>query len=277
MLDYVFTTVLTPVQRAADELGLQIMLVGATARDILLEQAHNIATGRATRDVDFAVSVRSWEEFELLKKRLMATSHFIESAAKHHRLDVVNSELWIDIIPFDGIETANRTISWPPHHDIVMNTIGFREAYDSADSVTVAPGIDLKIVSLSGLAGLKIIAWNDRKDQEDSRDAHDLMVIARNYLDAGNRDRLYTELPHLVEHDEFDYVLAGAHLLGCDIKSTLGRRVTVDIDQILARELDPKGNHQLATDMAKSAIFADDPFEYCLKLISELHTGMTST
>ena len=28
MLEYVFTSVLTPVQRAADELGLQIMLVG---------------------------------------------------------------------------------------------------------------------------------------------------------------------------------------------------------------------------------------------------------
>ena len=275
MLDYISTAVLTPIQRTAEELGLQIMLIGATARDLLLEQAHNIDARRATRDVDFAVSVRSWEEFERLKKRLVATGHFIESAAKHHRLDVVNSELWIDIIPFDGIETTNRTISWPPHHDIVMNTIGFREAYDSAGLMTVAPGIDFRVISLPGLAGLKIIAWNDRKDQENSRDAHDLAVIAGNYLDAGNRDRLYSELPHLLEHDEFDYVLAGAHLLGHDIKSTLGRHVAAGIDKILICELDPKRNHQLATDMARSAIGADDPFEYCLKLISELHSGIT--
>ena len=151
MLDHIFTAVLTPVQRTAEELGLQIMLVGATARDVLLEQAHKIDTGRATRDVDFAVSVRSWEEFELLKKRLVATGHFIESTAKYHRLDVVDSTLWIDIIPFDGIETDNRTISWPPHHDIVMNTIGFREAYDSDGLMIVAPGIDLRVVSLAAL------------------------------------------------------------------------------------------------------------------------------
>ena len=125
MLDHVYTIVLAPIQQMAEELGLQVMLVGATARDVLLEQAHSIETGRATRDVDVAVSIQSWEEFELLKKRLVATGNFIESSANQHRLDLVNSELWVDIIPFGGIESEDRTISWPPQHDIVMNTLGF--------------------------------------------------------------------------------------------------------------------------------------------------------
>ena len=45
----------------------QIMLVGARSRDIHQEKYRPGPPARATRDIDFAVALRSWADFDLLK------------------------------------------------------------------------------------------------------------------------------------------------------------------------------------------------------------------
>jgi len=51
-------------------------VVGATARDILLNHCHAIKSYRATRDLDIGVEVTGWDEFRQLFDTLIATGRF---------------------------------------------------------------------------------------------------------------------------------------------------------------------------------------------------------
>jgi len=93
------------------------------------------------------------------------------------------------------------------------------------------------------LSVLKIIAWSKRHTAAPRKDATDLLLILKNYLDAGNQQRLYEEAPHLLEDGNFDYERAGAWLAGQDAANALptdgAARKT--ISTILAKEIDPDG------------------------------------
>lgn len=51
---------------AADNLGLQLFIVGAKVRDFLLQYAFDLPVHRVTNDIDFAIVVESWDEFTKL-------------------------------------------------------------------------------------------------------------------------------------------------------------------------------------------------------------------
>lgn len=75
-IDTLTLAILREVRDVATELGLEMFLMGATARIILLEHVYGLRTGRATRDVDFAFAVENWSQFQSVKQRLIATSRF---------------------------------------------------------------------------------------------------------------------------------------------------------------------------------------------------------
>ena len=56
------------VHQEASALGILFFVVGATARDIVLNHCHTIKTNRATRDLDIGVEVDGWDEFQQLPK-----------------------------------------------------------------------------------------------------------------------------------------------------------------------------------------------------------------
>jgi hypothetical protein len=56
--------ILKQVDRVAQELGLEYFVAGATARDILLSGVFGLDTGRGTRDVDLAIAIDGWPQFE---------------------------------------------------------------------------------------------------------------------------------------------------------------------------------------------------------------------
>lgn len=112
-----------------------------------------------------------------------------------------------------------------------MSTVGFREAYANAIDVRLADDLVVKVASLAGLALLKIVAWSDRRFE---RDAQDFGLIMRNYLDAGNRDRLYSEhgdCADLLNDENFDYDKASARVLGRDIARILTEESRLIIEQ----------------------------------------------
>jgi predicted nucleotidyltransferase len=73
------------LDQVAMQLGIPYFVIGATARDILIEHVHGLETTRATRDIDFAVAVSSWEAFDRLKEQLIETGEF-QSGGQSHRL-----------------------------------------------------------------------------------------------------------------------------------------------------------------------------------------------
>jgi predicted nucleotidyltransferase len=129
-----------------------LLLVGAQARDLLLMHAYRIDTRRATEDVDLAFMVGDWNQFLDLRARLVESGRFSEHERALHKLThngVGGSR--VDLIPFAGVEDADRHIAWPPDGAVVMNVIGFREVLESALSVSLPEAISINVPPLPGL------------------------------------------------------------------------------------------------------------------------------
>ena len=62
------------------------MLVGATARDLLLYNVFGHAVTRATYDLDFAVLVDSWEQFAIVKQLFLDIPGFTDKRRNAQRL-----------------------------------------------------------------------------------------------------------------------------------------------------------------------------------------------
>jgi predicted nucleotidyltransferase len=166
--------ILRLVDRVTQELDLEYFVTGATARDILLTGVFGLETGRGTRDVDLAIAFNGWPQFDAVKRRLIETGAFAPDERVIHKLfhlkGVGRRGYPLDLIPFGRIDEPAGEIAWPPDRSIVMNVAGYREALATAPAVEIQPGFVVRVVSLPGLAILKLFAWADR-GADDSRDA----------------------------------------------------------------------------------------------------------
>ena len=215
-LDPAILHILTVVDRVATELGCSYIIVGATARDLLLYHVFGIPAMRATQDVDFAIAVENWERFQHLRSALLATDHFAHSRVEHrlfHKTAQGMTKIPIDLIPFGGVAEGDQIV-WPPARDTVMTVVGFEDALAASVQVQVNAKHILPVVSLASLAILKLFAWQDRKTSD--KDAVDLYRVISTYADSGNMDRLYESEIALLERAEYDLELAGAALVGRD-------------------------------------------------------------
>jgi predicted nucleotidyltransferase len=169
----------------------RFLLVGAMARDLMLSYAHAIPVQRATEDIDFAFAVEDWRAYGELRDALIAHGGFSEVPRVPHRL-LFAGQRKVDLIPFGGVEAPNGVIDWPSPQDSRMVVLGFREAMDLAVQVRLPGGTAVAVASLPAQAVLKLFAWRDRRREQFGKDAGDFWLLLRHYLDAGNRDRLYS-------------------------------------------------------------------------------------
>lgn len=236
--------------KVAAAMGVPFFLVGATARNTIMEGGFSIRSARATNDVDVALRVSSWNEFNRLKQALLDTGNFAESR-EAQRL-IYRNEFPVDIIPFGGTADPDGRLSWPPDHAFIMSTAGFEEAYQAAQLVRVRarPPLDIRVASPAGLAILKIVAWADRPSERD-KDAYDLAFIMENYLDAGNYERLMEEHYELVAVEDFDYTKAGCRLLGRDMGRIAKPETRARIQETLQAQTAEIGQYRLVRQMAK--------------------------
>ena len=107
--------------RAAESQGLRLFIVGAQARDLLLQYVYDLPVHRATNDIDFGVIVESWDEFARLRDDLIVDKNFQPHRTMRQRL-VHQSGILIDLVPFGDLEEVSGQISWPPDFSIVMST-----------------------------------------------------------------------------------------------------------------------------------------------------------
>jgi predicted nucleotidyltransferase len=265
--------VLRQVDRIARALALDYFVVGAMARDILLAGVFGLSAGRATRDVDLAVAVEGWTQFEAVKARLVGTGAFDSDANIAHRLYYRPASAGrgypLDLIPFGGVEGPGSEIAWPPDGAVVMNTAGYGEAGASAVLVEVEPEVSVRVASLPGLAILKLVAWADR-GSGDPRDALDLAALLRQYGAAGNEDRLYGTEIGVLEIVQYDFDLAGARLLGMDA----GRiAAPTTRGQILAVFDDPTRLDRLVLDVARGVRAVQDTIATAGELLAQFKAG----
>jgi predicted nucleotidyltransferase len=240
-------SVIADVQAATGPLGINSLIAGAFARDLHLLYTHGIEPRRETEDLDFALAVPDWPAFEALKLRLLASGAFTASATAHrlrHRCG-----LPVDFVPFGPVETSERTIAWPPSGDVVMDVFGFREALATALDVVLPGNARTRLVSLPALALLKVVCWEDRHYRSPRKDAHDLHLILRNYLQAGNEHRIWASFVDWTQEDGFDYELAGARMLGHDVRALLDRVGIDRVSALLSKQVDPDNPGRLPSEM----------------------------
>lgn len=261
------------VARVTESLDIPFFVVGAMAREIILVYCHNIRTTRVTEDIDLGVQVSNWDKYEQLREGLVATGSFTE-ARKPERL-LYEQVRRVDVIPFGTITDPDGAITWPSDHETVMSTLGFDEAYQNSMTVRLRsdPPLDIQFASLAALAALKIIAWNENYTRR-QRDAQDLLLFMQNYLDAGNQGRLHNQERDLVDVEDFDYVRAGARLLGRDIATIFRPETVSTVLSILTRETDEHNRCKLVENMANLETASADNFEARLNLLKEVTLGI---
>lgn len=252
---------------------IDLLLVGAAARDVLLSYAHGVALARATYDADLAFAVPDWDAFESLRRRLLA-SRIFQPTLVHHKLEH-RSGMRTDLIPFGGVERPDGSIVWPPEYHEVMEVLGFAEARASATEVRLPGGHILHVVALPMLAVLKVFAWTDRHLREPRKDAADLFDILTSYLDTGQDTRLYSEAAHLLEDPAFDYRVAGAWLAGHDARALVDQhsrrseRIIDKLTAVLRQESDVDGPLRLAGEASRRDL------EFARRLLAAFLAGLS--
>ena len=239
--------VVQPLQEAAAILDAPLFLMGAAARDVMLLHAYGIKTERLTQDMDFGVMVNDWAAFDALRVALISDGQF-EARSKE-----ATHKLWhrsgrpLDIVPFGGVEKPNRTLAWPPGEETIFDCFGMREAMQSGHEVRLPGEVSLIVPSLPALALLKITAWQDRKLTHRGRDAGDLLLYLRHYLDCDQYDHAAQDYPELFEAADYEHEVTSARLLGRDLRSLLSAEAAERVLAIMLPETDAGGVRSLAT------------------------------
>lgn len=250
------------------ELGIQYFLCGAMARDFLLEHVYGMDKAlRATEDLDFGVSIRSWDEYHNLKAKLTRFPGYSQDPKMEQRIRT--GGLYFDIVPFGAIENEAGKIFFPPNADFELNVAGFHDALHSAIPVQMASGLVVKVASLQGLALLKLLAWNDRRHRT-NKDATDIRLILNCCIGKWNYDRIYADAA-LLEAENFEQEHVGARLLGRDMGSVMQPMTRTQILSILDAQSAPDRNaYPLVDQMLGGQIAMDRTEEQVEKQIELL-------
>jgi len=236
-IDSRFSEVFESVNSVLSALNIPYIVVGATARDLVLHHGHGAKIQRATDDVDFAIEVPDWDAFNVLKYKL-GEKGFKQTSAQHRLLSP--TETVIDIVPFGDVENEDASIAWPPKGEVVMNMLGFKEACDNAEWVRVQeePDLDIPVATPVGMSLLKIISWTDRVIELRNKDAKDISYILSTYeLIPEVKDTLYAEEKILKTYD-WDVKQAGACLLGQRARN-IAKEDTVRMIEALQQKILP--------------------------------------
>lgn len=230
--------------------GLRFYVIGATARDIIM-QAHDEKSGRATQDLDIAVAVSDWKEYQKVENEILNIEGFTKDTKQKQRF-IYKEIFLLDIIPFGDIMQEDDKIFWPPDESIAMSVLGFIEVAKATRQVVIDENLTVEVASLAGIFLLKIVAWEERHI-ESSKDADDMGLILANYLSI-NESRAVEEYFEIYEADDFSITTGGAKLLGKDISEILYKNTNTKdkIRAILQREIDQQTESKLINQVLET-------------------------
>ena len=221
-------------------------VIGATARDIIMQQLLNTESKRRTRDLDIAIAIPDWNTFEQVKQSLIADG-FEKSRDMQQRFYYGEYEL--DIVPYGVVAKADDNIYWPPEEVVAMSVKGFDEVLSEAITVSIDNEFKIKIASLHGLFLLKFNAWLDR-NAKTSKDAEDMSFILSNYFMA-NLDREIH--PEVYDWENFDEYIVGGYWLAHDLVTLLDAKQLNYYKEVIEGELTKEEESRLINQMIENS------------------------
>jgi len=230
-------------------LGEEVYVVGAAARDIAMRLLNVGNNPRRTLDLDVAVALDDWSQYEHLSQLLL--QNFFVKASERQRFYYVGPQgqnhYEVDIVPFGEVE-HNGMIAWPPEGSPVMSVRCFSEVMEHADKVTVDEEFSFRMASLSGQFLLKLDTWSDRH-LSTLKDASDMVYILQNVYVAYalTRDGLPQEVD--VEATTFDVTVAGAEWIASDLRAMLSPHNRQYYAEMLQQEVDKEDESLLLNDL----------------------------
>ena len=257
------------IKKIAESQRISFFLVGASVRDYILEIFYNIKAPRRTYDVDFGMEVKTWAHFDALIHALVISGKF-KKDYENQRV-IFNNDICIDIVPFGAIAGGESKLRWPRNHDMIMNVLGFNEAYACSTLVRLSadPVLEIRMATLPGLSVLKLLSWKE-KYPERKKDAEDILFIMMHYEHAGIFDRLYNSEIQLLTRENFDTRTAGIYLLGKDMAKMCTQKTLDFIKNILQEETDDTSKFNLVLQM----MGRNDDFDDVLVLLKKLKLGV---
>lgn len=255
------------LRAACGEVGVGFVVVGAAARDLLLEHVYGVRRLRATKDVDAAVAVRGWEEYEAVIGQLVG-AHGFERAREHHR--VRRDALVVDVVPFGEIAAGTSHVEWPGA-TTAMSVLGYQEAYEAAVGIAADAGPPVRVASLPGVGVLKLVAWGEAPHRR-AQDPVDLCAIMTSY-DGVVGDRLYVDHADLLEEEPFDLRVASSRVYGRDMAPLLR---TAELRDTLLRTLEANTRDGYDSRLALAMGSVGDPdYAFRLRCLRALRQGIS--
>lgn len=231
------------------QLGAEVFVVGAAARDIALRLLDVTNAPRRTMDLDVAVMLQDWNQYERLTSILLQ-NHF-EKAREKQRFYYLGSNgrirFEVDIVPFGAIAEEDQ-VAWPPEGSPVMSVRCFEDVMRAADKVTVDGDFAFRLASLSGQFLIKLDTWNDRR-MKTKKDAADMAFLLQNVYVAYAlaHDGLPPEVDTNTE--QFDVIVAGAEWMAVDLKKILSDEHRHFYAEMLRGELTKNEESPLLNDL----------------------------
>lgn len=220
----------------------RVVVIGATVPAVLIDLHHDLTGARTTHDVDVVVRAANWEEFEELKRRLVAVG--FRQLGTPHRLEYGTAE--VDLIPYSRALAPGGKLEWPGE-DRAMSTLGFEEAFESARPEQVG-SLVIPMASVAGCILLKFVAYNDRPPER-ARDLIDIVHCLERYAEEPETRRY--EIGE-VEADASPvlYEEAGAYLLGQEVAALARPESLATVRRVLALIEDEYARpiHQVLTE-----------------------------
>lgn len=193
-----------------------LMLVGAWSRNILHRALGHAFETTATRDIDLALALASWEAY-----RELATA-FTEVGHTGLRYRIAGFD--VDLLPFGDIEDPEGVVD-PPSRDVPVSVWAFGEIFAASLPLALSRGAEVRIPTVAGYAAAKLGAWLDRSVDHETKDAADLALVLYWYAESREvQDRLYATSAgnEALIAEEVDVQRAAAHLLGIDVTELIG-------------------------------------------------------
>ena len=224
----------------------EFYVIGATARDIVIQQLLDTGSKRRTRDLDIAIAIPDWETFEQVKQSLSADG-FEKSSDMQQRFYYGEYEL--DIVPYGVVAKEDDKIYWPPEEEIAMSVKGFDEVLSEAITVSIDDDFKVKIASLHGLFLLKFNAWLDRNTKT-SKDAEDMSFIFSNYFLANLEREIHQEV---YDWENFDDYIVGGYWLAYDIVALLNKEQLCYYKEVIEGELAKEEESRLINQIIENS------------------------
>jgi predicted nucleotidyltransferase len=257
-LDPITRVVGAILDKAGDLVPDDVMLVGASCRDVLhTGLGHTFAT-TATQDLDVALALSSWDAYRAIARSFQK----IEDTGIRFRI----VDIAVDLLPFGAIEDPQGFVE-PPSRQESMSVWAFDEIFAASLPLPLSPTTTIRIPTASGFTAAKLGAWLDRSAWRETKDAADLALTLHWYNESAEiTDRLYetAEGNAILVAEGSDLLLSAAHLLGRDVAETIGRERVAELlsrwpgdRELLVRELTLRGGPAWPQDLDRRRNIVD--------------------